>query len=135
MKPRDHAREDVDGEGQPRPAWQRRACQFVDNDDIDFRMIDLHDLERTANCIFPRDCRGRLDDIAFAASLAPNPDVDCFHTSVDGPAVRQGNALLSASGVYAVDKMGQRWSCGFEINIADCLLDDLLRGFGQYPGP
>ena len=40
------------------------------------------------------------------------------------------DALLSASGVYAVDKMGQRWSCGFEINIVDCLLDDLLRGFG-----
>jgi hypothetical protein len=114
---------------------QARPGKFVDNDDVDFCMIDLHDLKRTANCIFPRDCCGRLDDIAFAAPLAPNPDVDCFHTSADCSAVRRSNALLSASGVYAVDKMGQRWSCGFEINIVDCLLDDLLRGFGQYPGP
>ena len=93
---------------------QGRPGKFVDNDDVDFCMIDLHDLKRTANCIFPRDCCGRLDDIAFAAPLAPNPDVDCFHTSADCSAVRRSNALLSASGVYAVDKMGQRWWCGFE---------------------
>src|SRR5215472_8573309 len=62
---------------------QGRPGKFVDNDDVDFCMIDLHDLKRTANCIFPRDCCGRLDDIAFAAPLAPNPDVDCFHTPCD----------------------------------------------------
>jgi len=52
---------------------QGRPGSGVDNDDVDFCMIDLHDLKRTANCIFPRDCCGRLDDIAFAAPLAPNP--------------------------------------------------------------
>src|SRR5258708_36837175 len=105
MKPRHHAREDVDGEGQPRPAWQRRACQFVDNDDVDFCMIDLHDLKRTANCIFPSDCRGRPDDVAFAASLAPNPDVDCFPTSLDCSAVRRSTAPFIASEWAAVENL------------------------------
>src|SRR5215468_6755453 len=98
-------------------------------------MIDLHDLKRTANCIFPRDCCGRLDDIAFAAPLAPNPGSRLLSHERGLFGGEEEQRLLSASGVYAVDKMGQRWSCGFETNIVDCLLDDLLRGFGQYPGP
>ena len=76
MKPRHHVREDVDGEGQPRPARQRRTREIVDNDDVDLRMIDLDEVERTANRIFARHGHRRLDDIAFAAALTSDPNVD-----------------------------------------------------------
>ena len=78
---------------------------------------------------------GRDGSARCAASLDAALDVRAQGLSLAGRLRPVDLGLLSASGVYAVDEMGQRWSCGFEISIVDCLLDDLLRGFGQYPGP
>ncbi len=47
MKSDDQAGEYVDGERQPRSLVHRLPCRFIDQENIDFCVIDLHDFERS----------------------------------------------------------------------------------------
>jgi hypothetical protein len=55
-------REHVDGQGQPRAARHRRARPLVDNDDVDFGVIDLDHFKRTADRIFARPPNAAVRD-------------------------------------------------------------------------
>jgi phage terminase large subunit-like protein len=68
MKPRHHAREDVDGEGQPRPAWQsiilEKKLRHGDHPVLKFC---------ASNCVVKRDAAGNkkleaLDRPHFSSS-------------------------------------------------------------------
>ncbi len=47
MKSDDHAGEHVDGERQPWSLVHRLPCCFIDRENIDFCVVDLHDFERS----------------------------------------------------------------------------------------
>jgi hypothetical protein len=61
---------------QPRPSGNRLSVLFIDDNHIDFRVVDLHDFEWSIHHILTGFCRCRLDDVAFTTLEASDPRID-----------------------------------------------------------
>jgi hypothetical protein len=123
VKPGYGAGENIYGQRQPRPSGNGLSLLLIDENDIDFRMVDLHDFEQSTHRILTEFCGCRLDDVAFATHEASDPPVDGSYLGFNGSPVGRRNALLSAPRMDLRHKMRNRRTGWFEINLSDFRVD------------
>ena len=88
MESGDHARENVERKGQPRPT-NGFACFLVDDESVDLCMIDLDNLEGARRAVVVGRWRCRFDDLCFAAPSPSSLEVNVFDAGFDCAPVRR----------------------------------------------
>ena len=118
MKPDDQARENVDGERQPWSLVHRLPRRFIDKEDIDLGVVDLHDFERPGRCIFPRQSPCGFDALRVFALQSDRPPIDAIDARLDRPAVGKRQVFSRAERPVR--------ALGLQIYLLDCRCDQSL---------
>src|SRR5271166_4802664 len=85
----------VDGKRDPgRP--HNLAGRFIQDHDINLRVVDLHDLVRPRDLVLSGSCNARTKQALLPSAGGANSFVDEEQPSLDGSPGRHGNTLLPA---------------------------------------
>jgi len=120
MKPDDHAGKHVYGERQPRPLIHRLSGLFVDQENVDLGVVDLHDLKRSRHHVLTWNRLRGFDALQVLTLQGDRSPVNMIDARLDGSAVGKAHAFSRAPGPHLFDQICHRRAFGLQVNLAFC---------------
>jgi hypothetical protein len=95
METRHHAGHDIDGKRDPGPS-HGLAGHLINDDDINLRVVDLHDLQRPCDLVLPGSCNASAKQALLPSAGGANSLVNEEQPGLDSSPSRHGKTLLPA---------------------------------------